>query len=190
MFGVYLELGFRHISDFAAYDHMLFLLALCAVYTLAEWKNVLVLVTAFTIGHSITLGLAALEYIFAPVEIIEFLIPLTILITAISQMLVPVKPVRKFQYSYLMACIFGLIHGLGFSNFFKSLLGMEERIVKPLFAFNLGVELGQILVVIVILLISTLAIKVVGIKRRYWGFSLSAIAGVISIFLMAKTWPF
>ncbi len=154
-FTIWFLLGLEHIADLKAYDHILFLVALCSVYQLTQWKKLLVLVTAFTVGHCLTLALSAFQFINMPSSIIELLIPITIIITAgsnlkrVGQETIVVKPVQ-----YLMALFFGLIHGLGFSYLLRSLLGKTELIVKPLFAFNVGLEAGQIIIIICILFIS------------------------------------
>ena len=133
IFELYFKLGLQHIADLKGYDHILFILILCAVYSLKEWKRVLVLVTAFTIGHSLTLALATLDLIRVDGDLIEFLIPLTIFLTALANLFA-----RKHQVSpllhylkYTAALFFGLIHGLGFSNYLRSLLGTERGLVLP-----------------------------------------------------------
>jgi len=149
-FSLYFGLGKEHILDYLnGYDHILFVLALCAVYSVHDWKKILVLITAFTIGHSITLALATLEIISVKGELIEFFIPLTIFITSFSNLFREEKSIEKsrVQINYVFALFFGLIHGLGFSNFLRSLLGKDQNIISQLLAFNLGLELGQIIVV-------------------------------------------
>ena len=130
----YLQLGFDHISDLAGYDHMLFLVALCAVYRLEQWKQLVILVTAFTVGHSITLGLTSLSLLTIPSDLIEFLIPVTISITALHNVSSHRQPIQseKLTGRYLMALIFGFIHGMGFSNYFRALLMDESSILVPL----------------------------------------------------------
>ena len=123
MFSTYLELGFDHILDMKGYDHILFVIVLCAVYKVSEWKKILILVTAFTVGHSVTLAMSALNVVSFKAEIIEFLIPLTILITALYNVLEKKKSHLNINWNYVMALFFGFIHGLGFSNYFKALLG-------------------------------------------------------------------
>ena len=134
-FETYLRLGFAHIANLNAYDHIIFIVALCAVYQLMQWKNVLVLVTAFTIGHSLTLALATLQIVTLPTNIIEFLIPLTIFFTALYNIFETEAHLdrRKMRINYGLALFFGLIHGLGFSNYLRMLLGSEESIFLPLF---------------------------------------------------------
>ena len=133
---IYLRLGFRHIIDFNGSDHILFILALVIRYVWTDWKKILVLVTSFTIGHSVTLALSTLNWLNFPASIIELLIPITILLTALSNYLVKdFSFTSKYPFIYFAALFFGLIHGLGFSNYLKSLLGQEESIIGPLFSF-------------------------------------------------------
>jgi HupE / UreJ protein len=190
-FELYLTEGIRHISDLGAYDHILFVTALCAIYQLAHWRRLLILVTAFTLGHSVTLALATLKLVSFRTELIEFLIPVTIVITCLINLRQAGQrePARGWA-RYLMALLFGLIHGLGFSNYLRSLLGKEASITLPLFAFNLGLELGQLLIVAVILLFTSLLINGFRVKPRDWALVLSgAVAGVAGTLLVA-TWPF
>ncbi|WP_142686207.1 HupE/UreJ family protein [Chitinophaga polysaccharea] len=171
---LYFQLGWQHIINWDAYDHILFVIALSAIYLLRDWRKVLVLVTAFTVGHSITLALSVLHIIRIPAALIEFLIPVTICITAISNIIRKDDEPQKLQLNYFYALFFGLIHGLGFSNYLKSLLGSQANIVKPLLGFNLGLEFGQIIIVMCILLISTTIVKFGSLKRRDWNMFLSS----------------
>lgn len=186
-FSLYFGLGKEHILDYLnGYDHILFVLALCAVYGVHDWKKILILVTAFTIGHSITLALATLEIITVRGELIEFLIPLTIFITASGNLFRSEKSIDQsnVQINYLFALFFGLIHGLGFSNFLRSLLGKDESIVSQLLAFNLGLELGQIIVVALFLAVSFILIDLINVSRRDIKLILSsAIAGIALVLL-------
>lgn len=192
-FSTYLQLGWQHIADINAYDHIIFIIALCATYLISEWKKVLVLVTAFTIGHSVTLILAALGLIVFNRSVIEFLIPVTILLTSIYNLFdnksgdVKDTFARKTNIKYLLAMGFGLIHGMGFSNYFRSLLGKEESIVKPLFAFNVGIELGQLLIVAIIFAITWILYRLVHMKQREWILFISGVTAGISIILMMET---
>ncbi len=190
MFKTYLELGFDHILDLNGYDHILFIIALCAVYHYRQWKNILILVTAFTLGHSVTLALSALNIVVFKAEIIEFLIPLTILLTAIFNVSKRQVGEEKVMFNYGLALFFGFIHGLGFSNYFKALLGKEESILGPLLAFNVGVELGQIIIVLLTMAIGYVFMTVLRTKQRDWTLFISgAAAGVAFILLMeAKFW--
>ncbi|GEP93136.1 HupE / UreJ protein [Chitinophaga terrae (ex Kim and Jung 2007)] len=174
MDALYFELGWQHIVNWDAYDHILFVIALSAIYLLRDWKKVLVLVTAFTIGHSVTLALSVLNIIRIPSEIVEFLIPVTICITALSNILRKTEQPQSLQLNYFYALFFGLIHGLGFSNYLKSLLGSQANIVQPLLGFNIGLEVGQIVIVMAILIFSTLIVNIGRIKRRDWTMFLSS----------------
>jgi len=192
-FLTYLQLGIGHIIDIEAYDHILFVIVLCSKYIIREYKKILVLVTAFTLGHSLTLALAALKIIALPSGLIEFLIPVTILITAIYNIVTAGKTEKNdwkqksMQLNYFLALFFGLIHGMGFSNFFRSLLGIDQSIVKPLFSFNLGIELGQIAIVLGLIILSALFIGALRIKRKSWTFFWSILAAVVALFLMYET---
>jgi len=187
-----MHLGFRHIIDINGSDHILFILALVIRYMLLDWKKVLILVTSFTIGHSITLALSTLEWVHFPVQIIEVLIPITILITAASNFLVKGFTFQsKYPIIYYLALFFGLIHGLGFSNYLKSLLGKEESIIGPLFSFNLGLELGQLLIVSIILLFSFIIVSHLKVDRKLYlrigsiltiGFALNMVLDRIFLF--------
>jgi hypothetical protein len=191
-FSLYFSLGFDHILDPNGYDHVLFIIALCAIYLLRDWKQVLILVTAFTIGHSITLALSTLQIINLRADIIEFLIPLTIFIAAMSNVFKRYYYIsrRNFQLNYAYALFFGLIHGLGFSNYLRTLLGKQADVASPLLAFNLGIEVGQIIVVGVFLLISFILVDLFGISRRDWRIVISsAIAGIAVMLMMeSKFW--
>ncbi|MEM1190924.1 MAG: HupE/UreJ family protein [Pseudomonadota bacterium] len=188
-FPLYLQLGFQHISDLAGYDHILFLVALCAVYRIEQWKNILILVTAFTIGHSITLALAALGTIAIPSSIIEFLIPTTILLTAVYNVIrrQSVGKPSRMGLNYAMALFFGFIHGMGFSNYFRALLMGDSSIALPLLGFNLGIELGQLLVVAVIVGTAFLFLNVLTVKHREWNLFVSGAAAGMSLILMVET---
>jgi hypothetical protein len=191
-FGLYLSLGFDHIADFVGYDHILFLMALCAVYSLKQWAKVLILVTAFTLGHTLTLALATLDLIRMSSSLIEFLIPLTIITTGIWNIgqRSDKADAAAHRFKYSMALFFGLIHGMGFSNYLRSLLGSEQDLLLPLFSFNLGLELGQIMIVLGVLLVSFVLVNLVGLKRREWNLLLSGAAIGVSMILCFERWPF
>ena len=165
--GIYLHLGFRHIIDWGGSDHILFVMALTLRYIWSDWKKLLVLVTAFTIGHSITLAISTLNWVNFPTTLIEILIPITILLTALSNFWVQDFEFKaKYPLIYFLALFFGLIHGLGFSYYLKSLLGKEESIFGPLFSFNLGLEVGQLLIVGIILIISIIFVSALKVPRK------------------------
>ena len=192
IFKLYFELGTSHIADIQGYDHILFLITLCAVYSFKEWKKILVLITAFTVGHCATLILSTFNYVLINSDLIEFLIPVTILITALANIIQKDMPSSKKLHlaKYLAALFFGLIHGLGFSNYLKSLLGSAESIVKPLLAFNLGIELGQIFIVIIFLLISTIVIRFTRLNKQDWNLIMSGAGLGISLILILERYPF
>jgi hypothetical protein len=186
VFPTYFQLGFEHITDINGYDHMLFLLALCAAYVYSDWKKILVLVTAFTVGHSITLSLAVLNIISVNSDWVEFLIPVTIVVTAVKNLVL--KQEKSSIATYIMALGFGLIHGMGFSNYLRSLLG--DELLPPLFSFNLGIEIGQLLVVAAIFLIQFALLNSVSVKSKTWNMAVSLVAGGISLLLAAQRIPF
>ena len=188
-FQLYYGLGLDHILDVNGYDHILFVVALCALYQLSDWKKILVLVTAFTVGHSITLALATLRIISVNSELIEFLIPVTILFTAISNLLTRDRKVDegKVWRNYFYAGFFGLIHGMGFSNYLRALLGQDETIILQLFAFNIGLEVGQIIIVAFFLILSFLFTTIIGVSRRDWKIIISSAVGGIALMLMLET---
>lgn len=187
-FWLYFQLGREHIADWQGYDHILFIAALCLRYMPKDWKKVLILVTAFTIGHSITLALSVLNYVTVSTAWIEFLIPVTIVITALGNVLQPAEePKKKLSLVYFLALFFGLIHGLGFSNYLKSLLGKSTSIVNELLAFNLGLEAGQLLIVAFILAISWLCTSVFKLPRReYVIFVSGAVFGIAAIMAIER----
>lgn len=199
-FQTYLELGFQHITDLDGYDHILFIVALCAIYTLKEWRKVAILVTAFTIGHSVTLALAALEIIPIPAATIEFLIPVTIVITAVYNVTIHKMDGnasnatfnRRLNMNYIFALVFGLIHGLGFSNFLRSMLmpGQEDQLVMQLLSFNIGVELGQLTIVAVILFIAYIVMNPLRVKQREWNVFVSGAAAGIALIMALERIPF
>lgn len=189
IFEMYLELGLKHIADFKGFDHILFLISLMAVYQFKQWLKVLKLITAFTIGHSISLALSVLNLVYFSIPLIEFLIPITIFITALANIINRQKLSPKFYiYEYLVSMIFGLIHGLGFSVLLKSLLGQEASLVQPLFAFNIGIELGQILIVFCILALGFIVHQFLRIKKTHWGYTLSGISLLTASFLIYDRW--
>lgn len=192
IFELYFDLGREHILDYAnGYDHILFVLALCAVYLIEDWKRILILVTAFTVGHSVTLALATLDLITVPSAWVEFFIPLTIFATAVSNLFRPAETLPKgaVHVNYFLALFFGLIHGMGFSNYLKSLLGRQESIGMPLFAFNVGLEVGQIIIVGLFLGVSFIAVNLAGANRRDWKIIISSAVAGIALMLMKDRIP-
>lgn len=162
-------MGIEHITDLNGIDHILFIAALCMRYLASDWKKLLILVTAFTIGHSITLALSTLSVINVPQRWTEFFIAVTIVVTAFSNCLVKdFKFNNKYPVIYFFALFFGLIHGLGFSTLLKSMLGKDQSIIVQLLAFNLGLEVGQLIIVAGILIISFILVNMFRINRKYY----------------------
>lgn len=191
VFELYLKLGIDHIADIHGYDHILFILTLTIVYPIKFWKKILILITAFTIGHSITLVLASLNIIKISTAWIEFLIPVTIFITALVNVLQKsdkfVTASHRFKYS--AALFFGLIHGLGFSNYLRAMISGAESLILPLLSFNIGIEIGQIIIVLIILGLSLLIVEIIGVKRRDWNLIISGAALGISLVLALERIP-
>lgn len=193
VFTTYLQLGFLHICSWKATDHLTFLLALCAPYVLADWRRVVALVTGFTLGHCLTLALATLGLVGVNAPVVEALIPVTIILTALVDMR-QAGPAMAWSRRptpliwsapNALAVAFGLIHGLGFSNYLRALLGAQRRPVVELLSFNLGVELGQLLVVTGILLLGFIMLRLFGVARRDWILTISGAAlGVATLLLV------
>ncbi len=194
-FFTYFKLGFEHITDLGGYDHMLFIVALCAVYNLNQWRNILWVVTFFTIGHSITLALSVMKMVNVDSALIEFLIPCTIFFTSFSNFFIKsdktISLKNQNQYlRYFFTVFFGLIHGLGFSNYLKSLLGHSSNIVNELFAFNIGLEIGQIIIVVFFMLITYILTNILNIKKRELNLIISALVAGLTLHLITDKWIF
>lgn len=170
----YFKLGWSHIVSLDALDHQLFILALVAVYTSKNLKQVLILVTAFTIGHSLTLLLSVLDVVRFSSKWVEFLIPCTIFITAFINLFKRDFSAKAVNTNYYLALLFGLIHGMGFANSVRMMLAKDQNIGWGLFGFNLGLEVGQVFFVIIILAFTSFALSFLKIKRREWVIFLSA----------------
>ena len=187
----YLSLGFSHIIALAGRDHILFIIALCAIYEVADWKKILLLVTAFTLGHSITLALATLNVIRYNKDLIELLIPVTIVFTCVLNVNIDPKQLngrnnKAILMRYPVAMVFGLIHGMGFSSFLKSMLGKDQGIIIQLLAFNIGLEFGQILIVSAILFFSLLCLDILKVKRNSWILITSGITAGMALEIIFK----
>ena len=181
-FEFYLKLGFEHIANLNGFDHILFLVALCAVYQIKQWKRILILVTAFTIGHSITLFLVSLNLFTIPSRIIKILIPTTIMLTSLqnSRAVDRNDSFSSMSKNYAIALFFGLIHGMDFSNYFRALILSPDDILIPLFGFNMGIELGQLVIVLIIVLIAFIFLNVLKVKHQKWNLFISGAAFGIS----------
>jgi hypothetical protein len=173
-FSFYFGLGWEHIISWGALDHQLFIAALSAIYILKDWKQVLILVTAFTIGHSLTLALSVYDVIRFDRNWVEFLIACTIVITAISNLFQKKFTARSISINYFLALFFGLVHGMGFASALRPMLARDQSLGWGLFGFNAGLEVGQIVVVIILLVIGKIVLDVLKVNRREWVIFLSA----------------
>ncbi len=189
-FGFYFGLGWEHIISKNALDHQLFIAALAAIYLLKDWKQVLILVTAFTIGHSVTLALSVFDIIRFNDSWVEFLIPCTIIITAISNFFQKKFTPKSIRINYFLALSFGLIHGMGFANSIRFMLANDQSIGWSLFGFNVGLEVGQIVVVLGILIMAYLVINLFKINRREWVLFLSAAVFSLALKMALERLPF
>lgn len=174
--GFYFDIGWFHIMSWEALDHLLFVLVLTAGYLLNDWKKVLVLITVFTIGHALTLVLSIVDVVRFSSEVVEFLIPCTIFITAVLNLTRKAYNPRSLKRNYFLAFFFGLIHGMGFANTIRFLMAKDDSIALNLLGFNLGLEAGQIVVVAGVLILSYVVVNVAGLKRNWWVGGLSVFA--------------
>jgi len=182
-FWIYYEIGLRHVLNIHAYDHVLFLIALTVPYAFKDWKRILLLVTIFTVGHTLALLLSVFGLIIIKVNLVEFLIPITILIVAFFNLFTAGKSSKNESISIVgfITLFFGVIHGLGFSNYFNSILGGNTTSkLLPLSEFALGIELAQIIVVFVVLILSYIVQTVFRFSKRDWTLVMSSfVIGVI-----------
>ncbi len=185
----YFKLGWQHIISKEALDHQLFILALAAIYTIKEWREVLILVTAFTICHSLTLALSTLKIVTIDTGLVEFLIPCTIVLTAITNIFYKNYNPKTIRLNYILALFFGLVHGLGFANTIRFMLAEGQSIGWPLLQFNLGLEAGQIAVVLIILLIAYVFVYIIRLNRRWWIWFISAGVIIIALKMVIDRWP-
>ncbi|WP_117880011.1 HupE/UreJ family protein [Aureibaculum luteum] len=186
-FTLYLKLGLYHVLDWQAYDHILFLVALAVIYNFTNWKKVLWLITLFTIGHTITLTLASYNIININIEIVEFLIPVTIFITALVNIVTLKKSKQKSSnINLIFAFFFGLIHGLGFSNYFRMLMDDTESKILPLLEFAIGIEIAQVIIVLGILILGYIAQNFFRVSKRDWVLVLSSIVIGVVIPMLAE----
>lgn len=189
-FWLYFNLGLHHVLDWKAYDHILFLIVLCAAYSFSSWKRLLILVTLFTIGHTLSLLLASYNVVSVSGKVIEFLIPVTILVTAIFNVFTAgkEKKIEKMGIFYVVTIFFGLIHGLGFASFFNALDSGGQLL--PLLEFALGIEAAQIIVVIVILIIAFIFQTIFRFNKRDWVLVVSSLVIGMVIPMFMENWIF
>jgi len=186
----YLNLGWEHIISLDALDHQLFVLALIAVYSFNDLKKILILVTAFTIGHSITLALSTFDIIRINSAWVEFLIPLTIVLTSLNNIFIRNKKKSQNNVNYYLALIFGLIHGMGFANTARVMIAKSQSIAVPLLGFNIGLELGQIAIVFGILMILFVLLKVFKVNQKDWVLFVSSGVFALSLKMTLERIPF
>jgi len=220
MFSTYLRLGYEHLLDLRGSDHILFIVVLCAGYALTRWRELLVLITAFTVGHSLSLALATVGAVRVDSRWVEFLIPVTIAATALLNVLdpggvgeegggpephagtaggasraaeedgrVPAPRRRSERMKYGLAIVFGLIHGLGFSSFLRLMLGEAGRLFVPLLAFNVGLEIAQIVVALTTLAVAAGLVRFGRLRHLWWTRGISAVVGGVALVMVAQRWP-
>ena len=186
-FWLFLKLGLYHVLDWQAYDHILFLIVLVAAYNFSNWKRIFILVSLFTLGHTVSLLLANYNVVTVSSKWIEFLIPVTILVAALYNLFTSGKGSKneKLGLFYFITIFFGLIHGFGFASFFVRL---DESGFIPLLEFALGVELAQIIIVFVVLLISFVAQRIFRFNKRDWIMIVSSIVIGMIIPMLIRNW--
>lgn len=193
-FWVYFNLGLKHVLDFNAYDHVLFLMALIIPYHFKDWSRVLVLISLFTIGHTIALLLSVFGIISVKVNLVEFLIPITILVTALYYLFTAGKTNKKndnISFVAIITLFFGIIHGLGFSNYFKAILpGNAPDKLLPSLEFALGIEAAQLIVVFIVLFLSYLVQTVFRFSKRDWTLVMASfiVGVVIPLVIKSEIW--
>lgn len=186
----YLKLGWEHIISLDALDHQLFVLALIAIYSYSDWKKILVLVTAFTIGHSVTLALSILDIVRVPSAWVEFLIPLTIVLTALGNIVTKNKKQSQNKTNYYLALFFGLIHGMGFANTARVMIAKSQSIALPLLGFNIGLEVGQIVIVLAILILLFILLNLFKVNKKDWVLFVSSGVFALSLKMTLERLPF
>ena len=193
-FWLWFSTGTEHILDWNGYDHILYVMALCVLFSVKEWRNLLVLVTAFTIGHSLTLAISALNVFTLKQSVVEVLIPITILFTCLANIYNKKRlnqasrnSPNNYTFNYILALLFGFIHGMGFSYLLRSMLGKGDSVVFPLLSFNIGLELGQLIIVAFMLLFSVFLTRFTRIKKvDYVFFVSSAVFGIAFLLLVQR----
>jgi len=191
-FWIYLKLGFTHVLDINAYDHVLYLIALVASYSFFQWKRVLWLVTIFTIGHTLSLVLAGYKIFQVNLAWVEFLIPVSIILAALYNLSISGRrnQNKKKFLLYVVTLFFGLVHGFGFSSYFQMLASKKDQILSMLIEFALGIELAQIIVVLLVLIISFIARRVFSVATRDWILVISSIVIGMSLPILFENWIF
>lgn len=192
-FWLYFKLGLNHVLDIHAYDHVLFLIALMVPYAFKDWKRVLLLVSLFTLGHTLSLMLSVYGVVKINPSLVEFLIPITILATAGFHLFTAGKSGKKESISFvaIITTFFGIIHGLGFSNYFKTILpGNASDKLLPLLEFALGIETAQLIVVFIVLILAYIVQTFFRFSKRDWALVMSAfiIGVVLPMIIESEIW--
>ena len=192
-FWIYFEVGMRHVLNIFSYDHVLFLIALSVPYVFKDWNKILLLVSLFTIGHTLALILSVYGIIVVKVNLIEFLIPITILITAFFHLFTAGKSAKNESISVIgiITLFFGIIHGLGFATYFKSIIGgASDSKLLPLLEFATGIEVAQIIVVSVSLIAAYCVQTLFRFSKRDWTLTMSSfvIGVVLPMIIESKIW--
>ena len=186
-FVLFFKQGLSHILDLDGIDHLLFILAITVIFSLSQWRKLALLITAFTIGHSITLVLSVYDIFTLPRDIIEQLIPITIIVTCINNFIKVYKPTQiNYQLLYTTVLIFGCIHGLAFSNFLKMAFFEDDNLLASLVGFNIGIELGQLIIVGVLLAAIQMAFR--GFKKLKHEHVIISCSAIILIFAVKILW--
>lgn len=192
-FWLYFNIGLKHVLDWNGYDHVLFLIALSIPYAFKDWKRVLILVSLFTVGHTLALFLSVYEVVLIKASLVEFLIPITILVMALFDLFTAGKSGKKESITFVafITLFFGIIHGLGFSNYFKTILpGSNSEKLLPLLEFALGIEAAQIVVVFIVLILSYIIQTFFRFSKRDWTLVMSAfvIGVVLPLIINSDIW--
>lgn len=182
----YFKIGWKHILSWDATDHIYFITVLAVIYTFSDWKKILVLVTAFTLGHAITLYISALDLFRFSIEWVEFAIPCTIIVTAGSNLLVKQEKKISGILQYMLALCFGLVHGMGYANYIRMQLSKNQDMVWSLFSFNVGLEMGQLLVVLFVLSIQFIFMKYKLVNVNTFAIIISLYVLLVSFFLAVE----
>lgn len=190
-FWFYTQLGLNHVLDISAYDHILFLAALTVPFDLKQWRSILLLATFFTIAHCTSLALSVFDILVMDIALIEFLIPVTICLTAIFNLFY--ASANEFNKNIILHVLavnfFGLIHGFGFSNYFRMLVAEEEEKMTSLFAFATGIELSQLIVILVVLFFAYLIESVLKVQKSFFVIAASILILLITIPMLIETFP-
>ncbi|MGM0636612.1 MAG: HupE/UreJ family protein [Bacteroidota bacterium] len=191
-FWMYFKLGLTHVLDWNAYDHILYLAALVAAYSFSSWKRVFWLVTIFTLGHSISLSLAAFDVVRVNSNWIEFLIPVSILFAALYNLFTAGKNIasQKVNLLYFVTLFFGLVHGFGFSSYFIMISESADNLLILLLEFALGIEVAQLIVVIAVLILSFIFQQFFRFSKRDWVLMISSLVIGLSIPILRENWIF